>query len=99
MQATCLGCRLNIHLNIVIYPYGFCRDNKSYEDKNYSLRNIREERLDREKIMRQQEKEYQQALALDKVKDSDKYENINIVLQYLIVHTILSGLMQMCQQN
>ena len=49
--------------------------------------------------MRQQEKEYQQALALDKVKDLDKYENINIVLQDLIVHTILSGLMQMCQQN
>ena len=51
----------------------FCRDTKSYEVKNESLSRIREERHLREKVMRQQEEEYNLALALDKVKELKKY--------------------------
>ena len=54
----------------------FCRDTKSYEVKNERLSRIREERHLREKVMRQQEEDYNLALALDKVKELEKYEDI-----------------------
>jgi len=50
----------------------FKMDTKSYEEKNESLRKVREERHHREKVMKKQEEEYELALALDKVKDLDK---------------------------
>ena len=59
----------------------FCRDTKSYEVKNESLSRILEERHLREKVMRQQEEEYNLALALDKVKELEKYEDI--ILQFV----------------